>query len=154
MMNTKAAAVEPADRIRLHTRFGDLEADARNTLTFPEGLPGFENCRRFVLLSSDELAPLHCLHGLDGPPASFLAIDQCLVLPKYRCVPSSEDRARLGADADTQLVWLALVTIDANDQAWLNLRAPIVLNPVRMTGYQVIPRNTLYPLRHPLTITT
>jgi flagellar assembly factor FliW len=41
------------------------------------------------------------------------------------------------------------VTADA-EGATVNLRAPIVINPSRMTGFQVMPHNSLYPLRHPL----
>jgi flagellar assembly factor FliW len=32
----------------------------------------------------------------------------------------------------------------------VNLRAPIVINPTRMVGQQVIPHNSVYPLRHVL----
>lgn len=153
MMTTSMPAEDGSPHVRLETRFGVLEADTRDTLTFPEGLPGFERCRRFVLLSAEELAPLHCLHGIEGPPASFLAIDPRLVLPDYRCVLTSKDRARIGAEPDTPLVWLALLTIDSKEHACVNLRAPVVVNPARMVGFQVIPRNALYPLRHPLTVT-
>ena len=54
--------------LRVQTRFGEFEADARNVLCFPVGLPGFEQCRRFVVLSSMSMAPVQCLHAVDGPP--------------------------------------------------------------------------------------
>jgi flagellar assembly factor FliW len=34
----------------------------------------------------------------------------------------------------------------------VNLRAPIVVNPARMLGFQVMPHNSLYPLRQPLAL--
>ena len=31
-------------------RFGDLTVEERKTLTFPEGMPGFEHLRQFTLV--------------------------------------------------------------------------------------------------------
>lgn len=142
----------PEDRIRLNTRFGDFEADSRNLLSFPSGLPGFEQCRRFVLLSSMDAAPLQVLMSVDGPPASFLTLDPRLVLPEYRCQLTASDNQRLGVGAGDALLWLALVTINDLGAAFANLRAPIVINPADMTGYQVVPQDSLYPLRHPVAL--
>jgi flagellar assembly factor FliW len=146
VMPTEALASQPQ---QVETRFGTFAVEPQSVLHFNEGLPGFEQNRRFVLLSSAEVAPLHVLHATDGPPASFLAIDPRLVLATYRTVLSSGDRMKLGANEDTPLLWLAIVTADA-EGATVNLRAPIVINPSRMTGFQVMPHNSLYPLRQPL----
>ncbi|MBI4475693.1 MAG: flagellar assembly protein FliW [Acidobacteria bacterium] len=137
---------------RLQTRFGDFQIDPRSLVHFPEGLPGFERCRRFALLSSVEMAPLQCLHAVEGPEASFLTIDPRLVLPKYRAVLAEADRQRLGIEGDGPLLWLALIALGENGSASINLRAPVVINPARMIGYQLMPSNGLYPLRHPLVI--
>jgi flagellar assembly factor FliW len=143
---------ETDERIRLSTRFGDFEADARSLIHFPAGLPGFEQCRRFVLLASSAMPPLQCLHGIGDPPASFLAIEPRLVLPSYRCTLGRADRERLHAADDACLLWLALLTIDHQGAAFANLRAPVVINPASMSGYQVVPKDSLYPLRHPVTL--
>lgn len=135
---------------RVETRFGAFDVDPTSMLHFAEGLPGFEQNRRFVLLSSDELAPLHVLHAVEGPAASFLAIDPRHVLPTYRTELSAGDRLKLGAAEEAPLVWLALVTVDPAQGPSVNLRAPVVINPERMAGFQVMPRNSLYPLRHRL----
>jgi flagellar assembly factor FliW len=137
-------------RVHVQTRFGEFEADPRSLVTFPAGIPGFETCRRFIVLSSLALAPLQCLHAIDGTPASFLVVDPRLVMPQYRCLLSEGDRARLGATERSVLLWLVVVTIDQQDNAYANLRAPIVVNPSRMVGYQVLPYNSLYPVRQPL----
>ena len=141
-----------AELRNVDTAFGPFAVDDRSVIEFAEGLPGFEQTRRFVLLSSPELAPLHLLHHVEGPAASFLAVDPRVVLPSYRTVLSAGDRARLGAGDDSALLWLALVTMDAGQGPSVNLRAPIVVNPARMLGFQVMPHESLYPLRHPLAL--
>jgi len=140
------------ERVRLATRFGEFDADLRNLVSFPAGLPGFEQCQRFVILSSVQAAPLQCLHAVSGPPASFLALDPRLVLPEYRCELGEGDRSRLGVSEGGHLLWLALLTVNDEGAAFANLRAPVVINPARMIGFQVIPQDTAYPLRHPVAL--
>jgi flagellar assembly factor FliW len=151
MKDTLASLAEPLAAVPadVTTRFGTFAVDPTSVIQFPEGLPGFEQNRRFVLISSEEVAPLHVLHALDGPPASFLAVDPRVVLDTYRTMLTIGDRLKLDADEETPLVWLVLVTTDG-EGASVNLRAPIVINPVVMMGCQVMPHNSLYPLRHPL----
>ena len=142
-MRTAALPVDqPADDVR--------EGLARNAIAFPDGIPGFEECRRFVLLTSDGLAPLQRLESIEGPPAAFLGIDPRLVLTNYRCSLSDNDRQALDADEDTTLLWFAIISETQGD-LYANLRAPIVINPQRMIGRQVLPNNGRYPIRHALT---
>jgi flagellar assembly factor FliW len=93
--------------------------------------------------------PLHVLQAVDGPDASFLAVDPRSVLNTYRTGLAMGDRLKLGAADDTPLVWLVLVATDG-EGASVNLRAPIVINPAMVNGCQVVPHNSLCPLRHPL----
>jgi flagellar assembly factor FliW len=133
----------------IETRFGVFDVSPDSVVAFPEGLPGFEACRRFVLVSGRDLEPLRCLQALDSPEVSFLCVDPQLVLPTYRAALGSENRAQLGADGGA-LVWLALVTVRDSGEVSVNLRAPIVINPERMVGYQVMPYRSVYPVDHPL----
>lgn len=112
---------------------------------FPAGIPGFEGCRRFVLIATDELTPLGCLRSLDAPEPSFLVIDPTMLQLGYDLTLREFERVRLGAAADDRLLWLAIVTITANSVA-ANLRAPIVINPKRMIGCQFIRDETDYPV--------
>ena len=126
------------------------EGLARNAVSFPDGIPGFETCRRFVLLTSDVMAPLQRIESIEGPPAAFLGIDPRLVMEGYRSRLSETDMRALGAGADTTLLWFAIIS-EVEGVLYANLRAPIVINPQRMIGRQVLPDEGLYPIRHPLT---
>lgn len=126
-----------------------LAAGASDVVCLPDGLPGFKHCRRFVVVSSDHLAPLTCLQGLDDDRPSFLAIDPRLVLPGYEAALSPADRTRLDAAPGDPLLWLALVHMD-HDRVLVNLQAPVVINPVRMYGLQVIATEGPYSTHHEL----
>ncbi len=143
------SAPSHAGATRVDTAFGTFHVAPGDVIAFPSGLPGFEQCRRFVLLSSAELSPFQCLQSVDGPAASFLVIDPRRALPDYRCTLSEVDRLRLGATDDDGLLWAAIVTVQ-DDETLVNLRAPIVVNPALMVGFQLMPSNSLYPLRFEL----
>jgi flagellar assembly factor FliW len=128
----------------------EAEITVSETVTFPNGIPGFESCHRWVVLAADSHTPLRRLHAVDGAEASFLALDPRQVLEGYRCELSDSDRSRIGADSQTPLLWLALVNVEADGTVSVNLRAPIVINPRTMMGQQVLPHDCLYPLRHVL----
>ena len=127
------------------------EGLARNAIAFPDGIPGFETCRKFVLLASEAIAPLQRLESIEGTPAAFVGIDPRLALAEYRCRLSESDLRALGADASTTLLWFAIISAEADGTLVANFRAPIVINPQRMIGRQVLPDDGLYPIRHVLT---
>jgi flagellar assembly factor FliW len=134
--------------LEVATPFGAFSADAAGVVTFAAGLPGFERCRRFVLVSAPALAPFTCLHGLDAPHPSFLTLDPGRAVPGYAVTLSAADRRRLGADGEP-LLWLAVARLDS-DGASVNLRAPIVINPTRLLGVQVLDADSPFAADHRL----
>lgn len=121
-----------------------------DAITFADGLPGFEACRHFVLMASPALDPFMCIRGLGEQAPSFLAIDPRLVVDDYKCEIGASDRTRLDTPDDRPLVWLAIVSPDA-EGAKVNLRAPIVINPETMRGVQLLENDPAYPLDYRLT---
>lgn len=138
----------PAGTFEVETRFGPFVTTDQDVVSFASGLPGFEQCRRFVLLSAPDIAPLTCLQALDDTKPSFLAVDPRLVEADYRAILSDDDRRRLDLDTGDTPLWLAFVRLDG-DHASINLHAPIVVNPRRMIGLQIIPVDSGYSTTHP-----
>jgi flagellar assembly factor FliW len=128
-----------------------LETNPRWVVTIPDGLPGFERCRRFVLATSPSLEPVKCLQGIEDTRPSFLAIDPRLAQPDYPLMLSAADRRRLEADENEPLLWLALITVQP-DMLLVNLRAPVVINPEKMIGLQVIDPDSSLPTNHRLSL--
>ena len=47
------------------TVFGELEINEDKIITFPEGIPGFENLTRFVMIILDQTKPFLWLQSVD-----------------------------------------------------------------------------------------
>lgn len=72
---THALARTETERLQVRSRFADVEVDPRDVVTFPDGLPGYEGERQFVLLDAPETAPLRLLHAVNGSDPCFLVVD-------------------------------------------------------------------------------
>lgn len=145
---TAAGVATPAEIIS--TRFGPLSGSVADVITLAEPLPGFDGCRRFLLLTSPSLEPLMCLQGVDGEKPAFLAIDPRVVDPHYTCRLDDLQRQRLAAGPETALLWLAIVCVHESGGATANLRAPVVINPERMRGQQLLAGHDQYTIAHRL----
>ena len=133
--------------LEIVTRFGTFTVDPADIVTFSHGLPGFERCRRFVLVSAPSLDPFTCLHGLDAPEPSFLTLDPRRVMSDYDAPLGDADRRRLALTGGETLLWLAVVHVD-EASARVNLKAPVVINPRKMVGLQVMTADTAYATDH------
>lgn len=90
----------------LTSQFGTIEYAEEAVLVFPAGLPGFEFCRRFVLLEQPALSPLVHLQSLEVPDLCFLALpvapvgvnfDKRVAVQSVRADRRYSHAARLGA---------------------------------------------------------
>lgn len=134
----------------ISTRFGSFPGHGRDIVTLAEPLPGFADCRRFFLLTAPSIDPLMCLQGVDGDRPAFLAIDPRTVDPEYACRLDDLQRQRLAADPAAPLLWLAIVRVGTDGTATANLRAPLVINPERMRGLQLLAGHDQYAIDHRL----
>ena len=64
-------------------RFGAMTVAEEDIVRFPEGLPGFEELREFLLLSPPDLAPVQFLVALQDPEIAFPLLAARLCLAEY-----------------------------------------------------------------------
>ncbi len=117
-------------------RFGRIELEPENLIRF-DGLPGFPAARRFALLRHDQESLFGWLVCADEPELGFAVTDPRQFFPDY--APGLEPaylRAVEGEESgDVELLAIANVR---EGEIHLNLAAPLLLNPSRRRGAQVI----------------
>jgi flagellar assembly factor FliW len=122
-------------------------------LTFPVGLPGFADLRRFALSRwGGEDSPYARLVSLDEPDTAFLVAPPEAFFDDYEVVLPDEDAQLLQLDdADDALVLVMITLGEQVEEATANLLGPLVLNTRAQVGMQVVlndsERSTRVPLR-------
>lgn len=135
--------------------FGDLSHTNDSVIEFPEGLPGFENERRFLPVELPQHRPLIFLQSLATPGLCFPTLPVLSLDPHYHLRLAPEDAARLGFAAGArpavgrELLGLAIITI-SESAITANLLAPVVVNPATRLAAQVVAGDTGYSHRHVL----
>jgi flagellar assembly factor FliW len=128
----------------------DLTAlSPESIITFPHGLVGQPEWKRFVLITSDEDGGLAVLQSVDNDQLSLMVTDPVQLLPEYVVELSSADRTLLGLDSEQQPLLLTTVSIHG-EQITTNLIGPLVINPRTRAAKQVVLADTLYTTRYPV----
>ncbi len=124
-------------------RFGTLEVEPSKIIEFPNGLAGFEACRRFSLFhqegeKSSQLS-YFILQSLDDPAVAFHVMDPSLLGFSYQIELSDDEMALLKlADTTDAVVVVMLVKEDGKAQSELraNLKSPLIINTRTQRGLQ------------------
>lgn len=124
--------------------FGEQDADPESILTFPKGMPGFENLTRYKLFHEDKDQPVvHFLQSVDDPNVSFSVVDPALLGLNYQFVLTDKEEQLLKLEsADDIMVLLIAYKPQPNTDAKANISAnidgPIVLNVRSRLGMQKV----------------
>jgi flagellar assembly factor FliW len=130
----------------------DLPTDAADhALVFAEGLVGFPDWRRFVLMTTeDEDSPVATLVSLDDPNVELMVTDPRLLVPDYDLKLSADQRASLDLPADAVPVVYCTLTLGSDGLLTANLLGPLVVNPLTRRGRQIVLTDSAYTTRHPV----
>lgn len=143
--------MEATEQLRvLSERFGEFTVPADQVLTLQEGLIGFPEYHRFVVMEHPSPSLLRWLLCIDEPNLAFAVADPTDFFPSYQLGRHEEIEA-LGIETADDLAVLSIVSIPGDPAAMsANLMAPVVVNVRTRVGRQVILENGLYSTRHRL----
>lgn len=132
------------------TRFGTIDFMEEDVVHFPDGLVGFSNLRRFVVLATKEGSPFRWLQSLDEAALAFLVSDPNAYVSGYAPVISDDTAADLDLSDSTPTILYATVTIPPGrpQEMTLNLVAPIVINASSRQAKQLVLDDHAYTIRH------
>lgn len=125
------------------------EIDEQEIVSFPDGVLGFEELRRFVLVGSQQTYPCMYLQSIDDPWVVFTVIDPFLFFSDYSFSVPEADKEALGLSDRDQFITLSIVSVPENPlEMTANLLAPVIINPQTRLGRQVILQDSPYTVRH------
>ena len=130
--------------------FGELEYDPAEMLTFPVGLPGYPEDKRFLLLDMEDTNnTFFWLQSLDDGEVCFPMMDVYKALPEYDPQVDPEELLDLGPIEGASLeIYNITVIPEEVAQTRVNLRAPVIINRASHMGKQIICANEEYAVRY------
>jgi flagellar assembly factor FliW len=133
------------------TRFGSLDIDDRDILSFPEGLPGFGAEKAFAFLPYGPDSPFAFLQSVAEPNLTFLIVEPFAFFLDYQFVLPGEVEKALGLSKKNLPQIFAIVTVPEKlEEMTANLLAPLVVNAVKRIAVQVVLEKVPYTTRHRL----
>ncbi len=128
------------------TRFGKLSIRQDETITFPQGLIGFEHHTKWAILADESNDSVGWLQSIDQADLAFAVVSPRRYVPGYKVRISPEQATSLKLDAGMETFVLVIVSRE-NSLISVNLRAPLLVNLSLQLGRQVITTDE-QPLRH------
>ncbi len=117
-------------------QFGEIEFDENHIISFSDGIIGFENLKKFILLSQED-GLFFWLTSVDEPEIVFPLFPVKLLVNEYNEIENFEA--------------FGIVKLDKTpSNISINLKAPVYLNQEQRVGYQKIFDDDKYPLNYQL----
>lgn len=136
------------------TKLGDIEVDDARIVTLPEGILGFSDARKYVVLDLRAGSELKWFLSIDRPDLAVVVLDPCAWFPEFHVPLSGTDALTLAIREGDELSVLAVVTVRGcrREDMTVNLRAPIAVNLRTMTGKQLVLSDDRWGVRVPLPV--
>lgn len=141
--------------MKINTRiFGEVDIEEEKIITFPGGIIGFPDLKRFTLIHDEEKgvnAGIRWLQSLEETGFAMPVMDPLLVKNDYN--PEVDDELLKPAGNITPENMLVLVTVTVPSdisRMSVNLSGPIVINAEEKKACQIIVENREYPVKYPI----
>lgn len=133
----------------LETESEKIEICDDDILHFEVGVYGFEDIKEYVLLSEEEGSSILYMQAVHTKVPSFVLIDPFAIYPDYQPHLSKEDLVYFDVSLESDLRFLVIAAVKENfKDTVVNLKCPVVINPLTKHAKQIILEDADYPIRH------
>ncbi len=137
--------------MKLQTKFfGEIEYDADDCFSFPNGLYAFEDEKEFLLIPFEgSQSSLLCLQSTKTPALAFLLMDPFALKPDYAPALQAAELAALGVSDSGDLCYYTMCVLKQPvGESTVNLKCPVAINPTTRVSAQIILETDQYEMRH------
>lgn len=131
------------------TRFGEIEVSGESVLHMDNGMLGFQDCKRYVLLEDRPGTHLKWLQSVDDPDVAFIVVNPTEFVGDYSIELSDDDAESLGLESPEDAVILTTVTLSPDRrEVTTNLLGPVVINSGTLAAKQIVLQDERYGTKH------
>lgn len=133
------------------SRFGPVTLHDEDVIDFPEGILGFNDLRKFVLLDDPNDEIFAWLQSCEIPQIAFPVLEPELFTQSYQVALTKHDLESLGLLAQDKTRAFSIITIpDDPTQMTANLKAPVVINVEKRIARQIVLQDNNLAIREPI----
>ena len=133
------------------TRFGQVTIEPKDIIQMPEGLLGFQDLRKFILLDDPNDDIFAWLQSCELPSVAFPVLEPEIFSHNYYVQLTKNELELLKAKANQKLTYMNIITIpDDPTQMTANLKAPIVFNLEEKVARQCVLQDNNLAIREPI----
>ena len=140
--------------MKLATRiFGEVEIEENKIITFPNGIIGFPDLKKFTLMHDEDKGSdtIKWLQSIDEPTFAMPVMDPLVVYLDYKPEVPDTIAEKIGGLAEDDLLVLVTVTVPHDlKQMTVNLMGPFIINVKEKKAVQIIIDNEDYPVKFPI----
>lgn len=130
---------------------GIIEYQEEEVITFPKGLPGFEDLKKFILFTVEENNVFSMLHSIENTEIGLIVVSPFYVMDDYEFNLEDKEKDQLKIKREEEVLILSTVCVNNNvKKITTNLKAPIVINIKEHLGEQLILDKEKYLIKQPL----
>jgi flagellar assembly factor FliW len=131
------------------TRFGELEVNPNDIVTFAEGLLGFENLKKYFVVDPGDSTLILWLQSTEDEKVAFPIIEPKIFKPDYIAKLLPADLNGLELDSLQNAKLYSILTIPANvTEMSANLKAPVVINSNKKVAKQIVLQDSKLSVKH------
>lgn len=132
------------------TRFGVVEFSEEDVVTFANGILGFPDARRYLVIHHKEDSPFRWLQNVEYGDLAFLVADPAHYVPGYAPELPDQIAEELNLSEESPRLVYTMVTIPKGkpDGMTLNLAGPLLINLESRQARQVVLEDQRYPIRY------
>jgi flagellar assembly factor FliW len=131
------------------TRFGELEVNPNDIVTFSEGLLGFENLKKYFVVDPGDSTLILWLQSTEDEKVAFPIIEPKIFKPDYIAKLLPADLNGLELDSLQNAKLYSILTIPANvTEMSANLKAPVVINSNKKVAKQIVLQDSKLSVKH------
>jgi len=133
------------------THFGEIEINDDTIITFPAGILGFPQYKKYALIDVDENSPLKWLHSIEEPSLAFVVTDPNLFRSDYSIDAWKKDLEDIQVINAEEVIVLVLVTVPTDpSKMTANLKGPVLINTSNNLAKQLVVDNPEYDIKYRL----
>ena len=133
------------------SRFGQVQLNSEDLINFPEGILGFSDLRKFVLLDDPNDEIFAWLQSCEEPAIAFPVLEPELFSPNFKINLGKGELENLKLPASDKARVFCITTIpDDPTLMTANMKAPVVINVELRIARQCVLQDNSLAIREPI----